>query len=230
MKIKRIIPIILLSVLIITSCESNIDKMIPESYLAGAVSSVEVTIKPPNSRRPDNTVVACYVPFDIKRDQLKPTLFTVLKSVKKECADCKIISIFLYTDKEMEEARTWVGRMEYKEGKIELFYQIPTDEQINKHSLTAGKLDPALFGKGTEINKLPPLHRIDKATYEKYKPIYLLYRKIEKRETYNGDNSLTYKEVARRLKITTKEAEDIAWFMYLSYNWPRGTEEIELGR
>ena len=113
----KVFSLILLYAL--TACTSEIDRLIPASQLSGAVQNINVTIK----GQPDKCTAASddsvyikaigIVPFEIKREQVRPTLLAVFKGVKTKYSNCEKFFIELAPAQEMAETGHLVGRTDY---------------------------------------------------------------------------------------------------------------------
>ena len=178
---KKLI-IFFLALLLFCGCESRLDRAIPQSSLVGAVSietKIEGNWGDHHKRDGDpkdwtDVWVIGFVPCNIKREQIKPTLLAIFKTVKNEYSKCTFMKIKISPDEEM--IRQWgpsIGTLEYNNGKIDIVYGIPSDKQIEEHNAKIGQLEPT-FKKGNiferdyknlKQNNEPRLFRPDPETY-----------------------------------------------------------------
>lgn len=212
------------------ACESKIDKMIPASQLIGAVSDVSVSIREQvgkNVKGGRLLEALGVVPFDIKREQIKPTILAIVKAIKRKNPDCEWIAVHLKLAKDLPLLQA--GIAEYKEGTVSISYGIPSDKQIEEWNANIGKpfkLDNKVLG----INDLPRLYRPDRKTFEDGAQVIRLYFK------FNNDPKIKKNKVeqlfpliSKELGFPVKDVECLYKYMsnyYFTGLW--GTEEFKI--
>jgi len=248
-------------------CESRLDKAIPQSSLAGAISDIDVNLSGQGEiadqqecanksgwcwAPKDWTLLNAdaFVPFDIKREQIKPTSLAILKKLAEKYPKCTTININLAPDKEMAEILFLVGRLEYRDNKITIHYGIPSDKEMEEHNAQVGKLYPLSKDCGKifcepdydkmEKNDDPRLSRPDLNTYTLYKRILIIEDDIKMhrqiKESYKFSSPKEYyialsNKISKKINLPTKDIEYALRFMHDYYGWMgygKGEESINV--
>jgi len=250
---------------LLCGCESRLDKAIPQSSLAGAISNVDVNL---SGQGEIATQQACankygwcwdpkdwtllnadaFIPYDIKKEQVKPTLLAVLKKLEKEYPKCTTININLAPDKEMAERLFLVGRLEYKDNKIIIRYGIPSDKEMAEHNAEIGKFystKNTMFSmpgdkEKFEKNDDPRLCRPDLKTYTLYKRILMIeddikmHEKSAPKKSFNSTKEYYHdvsNEIRKQIDLPIKDIEYALRFMHDYYGWMgygKGEESINV--
>ncbi len=177
MKARLLLLLLIMTFLI--SCESRIDKAIPDSMLVGAVPNMNVGLEEDNYRGGKAIIATGIVPYDIKREQVKPSLLAILKVVVEKYPKATGIFVRLAPDEQLGRLAYFAGKADYEGNVITVHYGVPADEQIKNWNSEIGK--PITFeGKTLGTNDSPPLSRFNKETFDTGKKIILLYYKTEK--------------------------------------------------
>ena len=170
---KKSFLLTILFLVLIMGCSDPVEKLIPPEALKGALTNLNITGKTQTGKSvKGGTLIEVFamVPYDIKRKQLKPTLLGGIKGVKKQNSDCEWIILWLRPGKS-KGAGIYAGRAEYKEGKIDLYYGIPSKKQLAQSLELKNKYsDPALKGKK------------DEAGFDQYDPDYEAVRLLNKQD------------------------------------------------
>jgi len=217
-KMKKYFCIVLL---MLVACESKIDKVIPDSLLVGAVPNINVDIKEDHYKGGTAIIATGIIPFDIKREQVKPSLLGVLKTVTKQYPNSTGIFVRLTPDADLGKYAYFAGRTEYEDNEITLYYGVPSDEQIKEWNSEIGKLLPSLFGEKPSIIDVPQLSRFNKETFEAGKKIALFYNKFSKKlhDKYIDQplkkisSKQIYQMVSREINMPLKNVEYYYRFM-----------------
>lgn len=127
---RMIYPFILL-VLCFGCAEDPIDKLIPETSLNGSIQKITIfdleTQRGKIVRGGLLIIASVKVPYDLRREQVRPTLLACIKELKKRNRDCEWFNVFLCAD---GRDGIYAGRGEYREGKIYISYGIPSKKQL----------------------------------------------------------------------------------------------------
>jgi len=188
---------LLLITMLLISCESKIDKAIPEAMLVGAVPNMNVDIKEDNYHGGKARIATAIVPFDIKREQVKPSLLAILKAVYGKYPNATGIFVKLTPDADLGRYAYFAGRADYEDNVITIHYGVPSDEQIKKWNSEIGKPVRDDNEKVLFINDAPRLSIFNKETFETAKKIVLFY--------YKTDKQLADKYSKQPLKMPTTE-------------------------
>lgn len=175
---KRI-TMVIVSIMMLISCGSEIDKKIPDSMLVGAVPNMNISLEEDNYRGGKAIIATGIVPFDIKREQVKPSLLAILRVAAEKYPKATGIFVRLTPDEQLGRFAYFAGKADYEDNVITVHYGVPSDEQIKKWNSEIGK--PITFEESTlGINDSPQLSRFNKETFDSGKKIILLFHKIEK--------------------------------------------------
>jgi hypothetical protein len=226
---KRI-TMIIVSIMMLISCGSEIDKKIPDSMLVGAVPNISVDIKEQKGKNVKGgrlLEAIGTVPFDIKKEQIKPTILAVIKAIKQKNPDCEWIAVHLKLAKDLPLLQA--GIAEYKEGNISISYGIPSDKQIEEWNANIGK--PVEFdGKVLGINDLPRLYRPDRKTFEDGAQVIKLYYKLNNDPKIKKDRiEQLFPLISKESGLPVKDVESLYRYMsnyYFTGSW--GTEEFKI--
>lgn len=114
--------------------ENSLDKLIPPSAVKGGITNFIVSgikVSEGKSRNGGTLVTgSVVVPYNIKRDQVKPTLLAAIKGLKDKYRKCEWIIVYAIPSQELEGSGINAGMAEYAEGKIRIDYGIPSSDQI----------------------------------------------------------------------------------------------------
>lgn len=156
------------------------------------------------------------VPFDIKKEQIKPTVLAVIKAIKQKNSDCEWIAVNLKLAKDLPLLQA--GIAEYKEGKVFISYGIPSDKQIEEWNTNIGK------------NDLPRLHRPDKKTFDDGARVIKLYYKFNNDPKIKKDNvEQLFPLISKESGLPVKNVESLYRHMsnyYFTGSW--GTEDFKI--
>ena len=234
-------------------CESRLDNAIPQSSFVGAISNVDVNLRGQGEIATQQACVNksgwcwapedwtllnadAFVPFDIKREQIKPTSLAILKKLVEKYPKCTTININLAPDKEMAEILYFVGRLEYRDNKIIIHYGIPSDKEMEEHNAEIGKFystKNAMFSMPGDKEKIeknddPRLFRPDLKTYTLYKRILIIEDDIKMhkqiKESYKFSSPKEYyialsNKISKQINLPTKDIEYALRFMHDYYGW-----------
>ncbi|MGA2525940.1 MAG: hypothetical protein ABSF79_04910 [Smithellaceae bacterium] len=251
---KKLI-IFFLALLLFCGCESRLDKAIPQSSLVGAVSNIDVNLEGRGELKDQKgctnkagwcwepkdwtlLMADAFVPFDIKKEQIKPTLLAIFKRLKNEYPKCTIINIWLEPDKELAEILYPIGSLEYHDNKMVINYGIPSDKEMEEHNSQIGKFEiiknilpmPGEKEEKIEKNEEPRLFRPDQKTYEFYKRILITAEDIKfserkdtrKRKLFNSTKEYyadLSNKVSKKIDVPIKDIENALRFMNSYYSW-----------
>lgn len=129
---RAALPIISL-LLIISGCSDRdqFDNLFPESSLAGSYVPAKIfnveTQRKNNVKGGFSINALAEVPYDIKREQVKPALLACIRALKKKNQDCEWITVFLCAE---GKKGIYAGKGEYKEGKTDISYGVPSKELL----------------------------------------------------------------------------------------------------
>lgn len=120
---------------VFTACsESTIDRLIPPSATKGGIANFSVSeIKVQKGKSVNGgTLVtgSVIVPYDIRRDQVKPTLLAAIKGLKDKYRECEWIIVYAVPSQELKGGGINAGIAEYTEGKIRIDYGVPSATQL----------------------------------------------------------------------------------------------------
>jgi hypothetical protein len=244
------IPLLCLCALLV-SCGDNIERLIPKSQLVGSVANIPINFNKKEvsmcDRQPDYTILGkSTVPFDIKREQIKPSLLAALKDSLKNIKKCQHIWIDLYPDRSFAPYQlNMVGRVEYYQGKITLYYGIPSDEQMREHNGEIGKTKsytcskeevakPGFLnackkvGTTTWVVDKPYLTRPDKAFFDLGKKVSVSRVELQlklyyERRKYKMED--LYRIVSNKLKMPYAEVKKYDDYFRAYYTWLPNSEK-----
>jgi len=165
------------------------------------------------------------VSFDIKREQVKPSLLAVITKVRKNNPKCEWIFVVLSPGAELGKYAHHAGIADYKEGNLTIRYGIPSDKNIKEWNSLIGKKSKTLLGDGYYTSDGPRLYRPDKETYEKGRKITLLFDKLSMKDTVKNDDEM-FALVAKQSGWSKKEVERYTKFIF-SYYAPMSWGEEE---
>lgn len=165
---RKIYPFIILLVLCFSCAEDPLDGLIPETSLNGSIQKITIfDLKTQRGKvvRGGLLITASVeVPYDIRREQVRPTLLACIKELKKRNRDCEWFNVFLCAD---GRVGIYAGRGEYREGTIYISYGIPSNKQLAEAEALREELDdyvpPKLLSK-EEFNLAADLNEL----YYKY--------------------------------------------------------------
>lgn len=113
-----------------------LDGLISSANIEGAITPIKVlnlerqTGKSVEGGQYVQTEIS--VPFDIKQDQVKPTILSALKEMKKEFPSCHWFVIYLNPSQFKSDrlgSLISVAKGEYTDGQINIDYQLPTSKE-----------------------------------------------------------------------------------------------------
>ena len=142
--------------LAVSSCTANpLDALVPDSSIKGSLKNFTVTDIQVQTRKAINGGVyvqgTVIVPFDFKKEQVKPTLLAAIKGLKEKYKDCEWIGVFAQVAK-----GHYAGRAEYAQKKIEINYNILSDDELKERNRNAKK-------NGLDIIRMPTKEEFDQA-------------------------------------------------------------------
>jgi hypothetical protein len=148
----RICLLLLLSVL---SCTQDpLETLISPDLTKGSLQNLKVDYKLSSNKSVTGGMAihtTAAVPYDINRDQIRPTLLAGIKAIKQKHPECEWINLFLCPEKESAGLALYCGRAEYKEGEIGIWYGVPNAVQLVESAEDAeASRDPALKGKADD--------------------------------------------------------------------------------
>lgn len=134
-KLTRLILFAVCCLSVFTACsESTIDRLIPPSATKGALANFSVSEIKVQSGKSVNggTLVtgSAIVPYDIRRDQVKPTLLAAIKGLKDKHRDCEWIIVYAIPSQNLKGTGINAGMAEYAGGKIRIDYGVPSATQL----------------------------------------------------------------------------------------------------
>lgn len=240
MNMKECIQIFLLLITpLIISCESKIDKAIPDSMLIGAVPNINVDIKEDNYKGGKAIIVTGIVPFGIKREQVKPSLLRILKTVAEKYPNATGIFVRLTPDADLGRYAYFAGRADYEDKSIALYYMIPSDKQIEDWNAEIGKPSKNPFTGDEYIIDVPHLSPLNEESFESGKKIALLYHKFNKKlhDKYIEQPLKTisskqiYQMISREANMPQKDVEYYYRFMnsyfIVGESWDKETINLQ---
>jgi len=136
--------------------ERDVASKIPDSWTVGKSENIRYIEAKEDT---DSLSIEAVVPYDIRREVLRPTLLAILKDAFKAQPQALRIWIHLYPDERLQKHCCWAGDATYEGGVITLHYNIPSDKYIADWNAEIGKpLGPVIDGKPFTFD-LPPLFR-----------------------------------------------------------------------
>lgn len=130
--------LILLLITLGAGCSSSdpIDRLIPDEALTGAIPKLEpVRIEEQREKSVNGGFLInaqVIVPFDIKREQVRPTLLAAIKTLKKKYSSCEWIVVFLTLKESLDKYTLYAGRAEYTKDGIDIAYWTPNNKQLSE--------------------------------------------------------------------------------------------------
>lgn len=226
MRLALIYAFVLISII---ACGSDIERKIPPSMTNGAVENLNLSIeKQTGKSRYGGTLIKAYgvVPFNIKREQIRPTLLAAIRVLKQNNPGCEWFWVGIVPET-MALAKTGrlVGRAEYTEGELDIYYGIPSDKQMDEWNAQIGKPVKDLLGGDTYINDSPRLYSPDK---EIFNSGIKALRSYDRLSIANSGAGL-YGAVSKETGIGVKKIKPLISLMnnyYTPGNW--GKETISL--
>lgn len=230
MKLSLIYALILIA---ITACGSDIEKKIPPSMTKGAVENLSLSTEEQTGKNvKGGKIIKAYgvVPFDIKREQIRPTLLAAIRVLKQNNPGCEWIWVGIVPDKSLIGTGRLAGRAEYKEGGLDIYYGIPSDKQMDEWNALIGKPVKDFSGDTTYINDSPRLSRPDRETFDPAIKALKSYDRltIESRHADRIDYAALYKAASKDTGIPVKKAKTLINFMNSYYSGAWGKETISL--
>ncbi len=214
---KKVFFLFCIFVFIITACQNGANNQAPDPDTVGAIPNLNISYEYTSIHHPGVRVrgaveAKVIVPFDIKREQLRPTLLSIFKDAREKYPD-EDIDIFLAPSQGMMNCTQLAGRADYDgdKGKLELDYGIPTDQEMAESNAQIGKKDPFLG-----VDDGPRLYRPDAKTFAILDKVnYLACRK------FKADKEATtftvFPAVARKMGITAKQVKQYYFFVFDYY-------------
>lgn len=182
-------------ILLFSGCfmEDPIETLIPPELLKGAISYIDVFDIEIQTRKSINggTLINAWaaVPYNIKREQVKPTLLSVIRELKKQNPECEWFVVWLCADGERaRDAGVHAGRGEYTKDQVNIGYWIPSQKQLKERlELKKQLADPALKNQQTDdlfaLEYDPdyvPAKLLDKKDFDLAVKITILYYNLNK--------------------------------------------------
>lgn len=231
------IKVLLLQLLfvLVVSCGPNIEDKITDAQLIGAISNVNVSIKEDKYKGGTAIIAVGVIPFDIKREQIKPTILAALKVLIRKYPDATGIFIRLAPDKDLAKYAYFAGTADYENNEITVDYKIPTDKQINDWNSEIGK-PIELEGKSLGTNDSPRLLRFDKKLFDIATKVTLSYHKAQKQlankyidqPLKTASTQEIYHLVSGETGVSDKDAQYYRNLMDAYYGSTREKETISL--
>lgn len=148
----------------ILACQANgfdLEKRIPDSELVGALEKIETTFELNDGKAVKNgkqMILYGIVPASIKREQVRPTLLYFIKTMKSVNPGCEWMMVYL-PPVENRRYGVYAGIGEYREGKINLSYGVPSNEHLQQWNDMIGKETTCPITKEKYIVNHRPLMR-----------------------------------------------------------------------
>ena len=149
---KKLCLVLLIFLFAGCSGSDHIDRLIPNEALTGALPNPgPVNIEEQRGKSVNGGFLVnaqVLVPFDIKRDQVRPTLLAAVKTLKKRYPDCEWIVVFLTLQESLDKYTLYAGRAEYTKDGIDITYWIPSQQQLaeQKNPSEENSADPLFAG------------------------------------------------------------------------------------
>lgn len=140
------------------SDKDQVDSLIPKTDLMGSCDSVRIfdmeTQQAKTIKGGFLIHALAEVPYDIKREQVKPTVLKCIQDLKHKNQGCEWITVFLCAN---GRKGIHAGKGEYKEGKIIISYGVPSREQLAAEKVAIEDYhlvhEPPRLLSGTEFNQ-----------------------------------------------------------------------------
>jgi hypothetical protein len=229
-KIYRLAGLAILLSLIACSAQDPLEKLIPASAMTGGIEKIEIktTIQSGKTVKGGFFIEGfMVVPANIRRQQVRPTLLKSLKSMKQQHPLCEWFKIYLEPTEDFRESPAYAGIGEYKEGKIDLLFGIPTDAQILEWNDMIGKKVKG-FGDDEFIVDHPPLSRPNDSSVRFGWEVVKTCRKIASKSKKSIDDKDKWPLAAKILKSdvnTVSRAHAVMYNYFDPYSW--GEETIQ---
>lgn len=253
MDMKKLLLLLVLMTLG-AGCSSSdpIDRLIPDEALTGAIPNAEpVRIEEQRGKSVNGGFLInaqVIVPFDIKREQVKPTLLAAIKTLKNKYSSCEWIVVFLSLRENLDKYTLYAGRAEYTKDGIDVAYWIPSNKQLSEQKdprKDDNRNDPFLAGLDfSDWEPIRPLTREEFLFATQAAGTYLAFQKtiqdnVMAEAMKNRDNyTKTYRKglenfeervlILTAKKLGTQKAEvkqaQKRLVLYYSPSW--GTEKI----
>jgi hypothetical protein len=212
--------------LMLPTCGPSIDTLIPASRLDGTLPNLQIETSEQTGKSVKGgrlLVSSVAVPYDMRSDQVKPTLLSIIKQIKQKDPSCEWIVVYLVpVDAALPLLQAGIGT--YKEGRIELRTGIPSDKDLADYNALRGSLGAEHY---------PPLTRPDNATFELGRKVLLsfiankekLILEGRMRDVESADLAV-FPHVSRDTGISFREARRV-YHQLMSYYVPAwGVETI----
>ncbi|MBI3582813.1 MAG: hypothetical protein HY096_02540 [Nitrospinae bacterium] len=210
-----------------------INQIITDDDFKGAIKTTTISIE----RHGGRLDVFAIVPYDIKRNQIRPTILYILMKLKQTYENGRIELYLIPDDKVLGESFTYssifTGTAEYREGvNIMITYCIPSNKQMKEYNSKIGKPIFDLFdNKPTgEINNNIPLHPPDKKTFKIGKRVVLLWKKLIEKNNVMILSDEHAKLISKEIEISIDEVDRYHTFMYRYYDvfgWDKETIDLK---
>ncbi|ALC15617.1 hypothetical protein DSOUD_0830 [Desulfuromonas soudanensis] len=219
----RVVGLAAFICLLLLGCnDPKMDRLFPKAQLVGRAENLTVEIdKPKTGKMVQGGMfinVNVLLPPDVKNEQIRPTELYVLKKLKEKYPECEWFRIRFSDDSRMLEAGHCLGRVEYREGKLELYGGVITEKDINESG-----------------DKIWPPTEADKRIAYEFHTINRLYeqnRSIKIRELQSAGrwaevsdlgpidpvtDSVVFSQVAKNLGLTVEEVSKRVGNVYKCY-------------
>ncbi len=173
---KTIKILTFLTTLFIFGCSNPLDKLIKPEMLQGAVPNFTITGVDIQTGKSVNggTLIRgkAIVPYDIKREQVKPTLLSAIKKLQEQHPACQWIVVWLIPEKEAIGAGLEAGHGEYAVDHINIMYGIPSKKTLDREiELKKNLLNPAFIKASIKEDEF--FEEMYGPNYKDYVPIRL---------------------------------------------------------
>lgn len=183
---KKLCFLLLLVLFAGCSGSGHIDKLIPEEAIVGALPNLApVDIEEQRGKSVNGGFLVnaqVLVPFDIQRDQVRPTLLAAVKTLKKRYPDCEWIVVFLTLQESLDKYTLYAGRAEYTKDGIDITYWIPSQKQLveqeDPRKETPG--DNSLFA-GLDFSDWEPIQPLTREEFNFAVQAAQTYQKLSQR-------------------------------------------------
>lgn len=127
--------IVVVCLFLFAACtDSTVDRLIPPSATNGGLANFTVSdIKVQKGKSINGGMLvsgSVLVPYDIKREQVKPTLLAAIKGLKDKYRDCEWIIVYAVPHQKLTGTGINAGMAEYAERKISIAYGVPSAAQL----------------------------------------------------------------------------------------------------
>jgi len=211
--------IFLLLFLFSAGCSDSPADKITNAMCFGAVPISDVSIKFKSDQPGRNGQLIDMegvVPFDIKKEQVKPTILAAFKDLLKKHPESKDIFVGLLPDRRLHQ---FVGHASYHSGTVSIHYGIPSEAEMDKKNANIGKSVPGgIFGEDKEhmiIIDHPRLYRPDRATFEK---IIWIKEAVAMHDNKSINSKSLCKKISTASKTPLADVEQLYWLMNFYYS------------